>query len=132
MIELSLRVLALCLALSGAEMLHGIARVRFLVPKIGKRRAQQVSIVTGCLLAFFVCWWIVPTLGVTGRAPLLGLGLWLALYMASFDAAVGRLVMKRSWKVVAEDFNPFRGNYLLVGCIVLVFIPTVVMALAAP
>lgn len=129
MFELALRVLALCLALSGAEMLHGIARVRFLVPRVGKRRAQQVSIVTGCLLAFLVCWWIVPTLGVTGRAPLLALGLVLALYMASFDVAVARLAMKRPWRSVAEDFNPLRGNYLLVGCIVLVFIPTVVMTL---
>lgn len=129
MLELALRVVALCLALSGAEMLHGIARVRFLVPRVGKRRAQQVSIVTGCLLAYLVCWWIVPTLGVTGRGPQLGLGFVLALYMASFDAAVGRLVMKRPWAAVAEDFNPLKGNYLLVGCIVLAFIPTVVMTL---
>jgi len=111
-------------------MLHGIARVRFLVPRVGKRRAQQVSIITGTLLAFVVCLFIVPSVGVSGQAPLLALGFFLAVFMASFDVAVGRFLMKRRWAIIVEDFDPRKGNYLLFGLLALCFIPYFVIAMA--
>ena len=132
MAAFALRVFSLCLALASAEMLHGIARVRFVIPLLGKRRAQQVSIVTGTLLAFAVCYFMVPALGVSRPGPLLGLGLFLSAFMASFDAGVGRIVMRRKWSVIAEDFDPRKGNYLLFGLICLVVIPYAVMAIAPP
>jgi hypothetical protein len=52
--------------------------------------------------------------------------------MASFDAGVGRIVMRRKWSVIAEDFDPRKGNYLLFGLICLVVIPYAVMAIAPP
>jgi hypothetical protein len=39
--ELISRVLSLCLALAAAETLHGIVRMKCLVPRIGKVRAQR-------------------------------------------------------------------------------------------
>jgi hypothetical protein len=131
-LELAARILGLCLALAGAEMLHGIARVRLLVPRIGLRRAQQASIVTGSLLAFVVCRLFVPTLGLTEPGPLLAVGLFLAAFMASFDVLIARTLARRSWPAILEDFNPARGNYLLFGLTLLVFFPFLVMALAAP
>ncbi len=130
MLETAARVLGLCLALACAEMIHGIARVRFLLPRVGKRRAQRVSIVTGSLLAFVVCGLIVPTLGLSGPGPLLALGFFLSAFMASFDVAVGRILMKRRWAAVAEDFDPRKGNYLVFGLAFLVLIPYAVMAIA--
>ena len=128
MLEVLVRVLGICLALAGTEMLHGIARVRLLVPRVGKERAQQVSIVTGSLLAFLVCRLLVPSLGLTERGPLLILGLVLAAFMASFDVAVSRYLVKRPWSAVVDDFNPGKGNYLLFGLVLLTLFPSVVMA----
>jgi len=125
--ELILRVVALCLALASAETLHGIFRAAVLVPKVGKRQALKISIVTGSMLAFTVCFWLVPEMGLHQSWQLLALGLLLAGFMASFDIILAKLVLKLSWKKVFKDFDPRTGNYLLFGLIGLVFWPYVVM-----
>ncbi len=103
--------------------------MRFLVPRIGVKRAQRISIVTGSLLALMVCSVGVPGLGLHSRTSLLGLGLLLAAFMAAFDMLIGRLVARRSWKVVLQDFDPRRGNLLVFGLLVLVLAPLLVMGL---
>lgn len=127
--DLLLRVLSLCVLLASAETLHGIFRAAVIVPRIGKKRALKISIVTGSLLAFGVCYWQVPGLGLTATGPLMGVGLTLALFMASFDVVLGKLVMKRPWRKAFTDFDPRTGNYLVFGVLLLVMFPWVVMAI---
>lgn len=127
--ELALRLLSTCVALAGVEMLHGIVRVRLLVPRLGRARAQRVATFTGCLLAFCVCWLLVPTLGVHGRTPLLAVGLAFSAFMALFDVSVARWLMRRPWASIPEDFDPRRGNFLVFGLAFLVLAPSLVMAL---
>lgn len=127
--DLILRVLSLCLLLASAETLHGIFRAAVLVPRIGKKRALKVSIVSGSLLAFGVCYWQVPGLGLTAAGPLLGVGLTLALFMASFDVVLGKVVLKRPWRKAFTDFDPRTGNYLVFGVLLLAMFPWMVMHL---
>jgi hypothetical protein len=127
--DMFLQLAALCLLLASAETLHGIVRAAVLVPRIGQRAALQVAIVTGSLLAFGLCWWRVPAMGVTATAPLLAIGVALALFMAAFDVALARWLLKRSWPRVMEDFNPATGNYLLFGVLLLASFPWLVMRL---
>ena len=127
--DLLLRVLLLCVLLASAETLHGIVRAAVLVPRIGKKRALKVSIVSGSLLAFTVCWFVVPGMGIQGDGPLLGLGVTIALFMASFDVILGKLVLKRPWRKALDDFDPRTGNYLLFGVLLLTAFPWSVMAL---
>ncbi len=130
MLDLSVRVLSLCLALASAEMLHGIARIRYLIPRVGKRKAQKISIVTGTLLAFAVCYLFIPAMGLSTQFEAMALGALLAVYMASFDIAVGRFLMKRRWAQIADDFDPRKGNYLIFGLVSLLAIPYVVLQIA--
>ncbi|HOE41473.1 MAG TPA: hypothetical protein PLB25_07570 [Rhodoferax sp.] len=130
MFDISKRVFSLCLALASAEMLHGITRIRYLVPLVGKSNAQKISIVTGTLLAFGVCYVFIPAMGLTTRFSAIALGVFLAAFMASFDIAVGRLLMRRKWALIAEDFDPRKGNYLVFGLAALVAIPTFVLRIA--
>jgi len=127
--DLALRILALCVMLAAVETLHGIFRAAVLVPRIGKKTALKVAIVTGSLLAFGLCWWQVPLMGVTAAWPLIGIGGALALFMAAFDILLGHWLLKRPWSRAFEDFNPSTGNYLLVGILLLVFFPLIVMRL---
>lgn len=127
MFELILRVCCCCLALAGVETVHGIARMRLLVPRIGLQRAQRVSIVSGSLLAFAVCFLMVPPLGLRQRSQLLLLGAVLAGFMAGFDMIIGRYAARRPWSRVVEDFDPRRGNLLLFGLAFLVLCPLLVM-----
>lgn len=128
-LELLWRTACLCVALAGAETLHGIVRTVWLVPRIGKARALRLSIVTGTALAFGVCWLLVPglRLGTPWAHGLLGLVL--SLFMAAFDIAMGRWVMRRSWTKIWPDFDPRTGNLLVFGLAALMVIPSVVAVL---
>lgn len=123
------RIVALCVALAGAETLHGIARTVWLAPRIGKARATQWSVVSGTLLAWALCGLLVPAIGLQGFAQHLALGVGLAAFMAAFDIFIGRVVMRLKWPRIWRDFNPASGNYLSIGLALLVWAPVVVWAL---
>lgn len=124
-----LHVLSLCVALAGTETLHGIARTALLAPRVGKARAIRLSIVSGSLLAFAVCWWLVPGVGLATIAQHLALGVVLALFMAGFDLAMGLLLLRRTWRKVLADFDPRTGNLLVFGLALLAVMPAVVALL---
>ena len=124
--DLLIRIVSLCLLLASAETLHGIARTTLLVPRIGKDRAIRLSALTGTLLAFFICWWWVPGIGLRSAGAHLALGLGLAAFMAGFDVAIGRWLMRKSWAKIWPDFDPRSGNYLLFGLLGLCFMPLLV------
>jgi high-affinity Fe2+/Pb2+ permease len=118
-----LRIAALCVVLASAETLHGIARTTLIVPRIGKERAIKLSALTGTLLAFGICYLLVPGIGLQSAQSHLLLGVVLAVFMASFDIAVGKWLMHKAWAKIWPDFNPSTGNYLLYGLLSLCFIP---------
>ena len=125
-----LRTLALCVALAGTETLHGIVRTVWLVPRLGKERALKLSAFSGSLLALLVCCYFVPGLGLDRLPEQLLLGGLLAAFMASFDIAMGLLLMRKPFRKVATDFDPRSGNWLLFGLVALVFMPALAMAIA--
>jgi hypothetical protein len=129
MTEAIVKVVSLCLALAGVETLHGIFRAAVVAPRIGKKLALKASIVSGSALAFGVCYFLVPGIGVTTPAGLFAIGLILALFMASFDIALAKGLLNMPWAKVLRDFDPRSGNYLSLGLLLLVFIPYAVMQL---
>ena len=124
--ETILRTLALCLALAGAETLHGIARTVFLVPRVGKARALKLSILSGTAIAFGLGWVFVPGMGLSTLSGHLALGFVLAAFMAGFDLALGMLLLKRPLRKALEDFSPATGNLLVFGLAALITIPVLV------
>lgn len=124
-----IKLASLCILLAGAETLHGIARITIVVPKIGKRRANQLGVLTGTVLAFVVCYFMVPGLEIHGTRDLIFVGLTLSLFMATFDILLARFLAKKEWSAIAEDFKPSNGNYLILGLMALVVIPYAVIKL---
>lgn len=116
----------LCVVLAGAETLHGTARTILVAPRIGKERAHRLSIISGTALAFGICYLLVPGIGLRTVSSHLALGLVLALFMAFFDLAMGKLLLRRTWSKAFRDFDPRTGNLLILGLVALVVIPTVV------
>ncbi|HET8668789.1 MAG TPA: hypothetical protein VFM10_12470 [Terriglobales bacterium] len=129
--ETFIRIASLCVLLACAETLHGIARTVYVVPHMGKDRAIKLSALTGSILAFFICYVFVPTIGLTGANQHLTLGLFLATFMALFDLSMGLIVMRKSWRKVITDFDPRTGNYLVFGLAFLVLAPVLVYLLRA-
>jgi hypothetical protein len=121
-----LRILALCVLLAAAETLHGIVRTLWITPRIGKTLALRWSVVSGSLLALALCAWQVPDIGLRGDGAHLALGVALASWMAAFDVAIGRLLMRKAWHKIWPDFNPASGNYLLFGLVFLMLVPWMV------
>jgi len=124
--EAIIRIGALCIVLACAETLHGIARIKLIIPRIGKEKAIKLSAVTGTLLAFAICMVLVPDIGLQTAGAHLILGLTLAVFMAGFDIAIGKWLMRKSWAKIWPDFNPKTGNYLLYGLLALCLIPIAV------
>jgi O-antigen/teichoic acid export membrane protein len=124
-----IHIVALCVVLACAETLHGIARIKLLIPRLGKERAIKLSALTGTLLAFVLCWLLVPGIGLQGAGGHAALGPVLAVFMASFDIAIGKWLMHKPWHKIRPDFDPRTGNYLLFGLIALCGIPLAVWAL---
>lgn len=72
--DTAVHVLALCLALASVETLHGIERAALLVPRVGKKAALKISIVSESALALALCWAFVPRMGLRQPQELLALG----------------------------------------------------------
>ncbi len=124
-----LRIAALCVVLASAETLHGIVRTTIVTPLIGKDRAIKLSALTGTLLAFAICWWLVPAIELHSASAHLALGFLLAGFMAGFDLAIGRLLMRKSWSQLWPDFDPRTGNYLTYGLLALCFTPLIIWSI---
>jgi hypothetical protein len=121
-----IHAVALCIVLAGAETLHGIARTVLVVPRLGKERALKLSALSGSVLAFVICFFLVPGVGLRSFGAHLLLGVVIALFMAGFDIAIGRWLLRKAWRKIWPDFNPATGNYLSFGLLFLVFAPVLV------
>lgn len=110
-----LRIASLCVVLACAETLHGIARIKLLIPRVGKERAIKLSALTGTALALALCWLLVPGIGLNTPGAHLMLGVGLSAFMAGFDIAIGRWLMRKSLARIWPDFDPRTGNYLVFG-----------------
>jgi hypothetical protein len=123
------KVLCICIVTAAVETLHGIVRNTFVSPRIGHRLAKRLSLISGSLLAFGVCYLLVPWTGVGGTGQLLFMGVTIALFMLLFDIVLGRSVLKLPWKVVLADLDVLHGGYLLLGLAALAASPLAAMYL---
>jgi hypothetical protein len=106
-----------------AETIHGVLRVALLNPRVGDRRARQIAVFSGSTIILIIAWFLVPWIHATGDAELLAVGLVWLLFLLAFEVAVGRLLMRASWKRIASDFDIRRGGLLGIGMAVLLVAP---------
>ena len=124
MSTVSLRVdLLAWLGMMVLAIVNGIVRERWIAPRMSALAAHQCS--TLLLLAIlwlygeilFTCF----PLTSAGQAVSLGL-CWLLLTLA-FECGVGRLIGKRSWRSLMEEYNLLRGRLWLFIPLWLVLFP---------
>lgn len=122
---LFLRSVAVWLAVASAETLHGIARVRFLNPRVGDVRARRIGVASGSLIILGIALVSAPWIAARGTLQWLAVGLvWLALMLA-FDIGLGRWVFHLSWQRISADFNPLEGGWLAAGMAFLAAAPLI-------
>ena len=121
--------LAIGLLIALGEVLNGNVRVRLLHSRFGKKRAKLISLFSGTLIIYAICWLTLPWLAPSGYADCLQIGfVWLAIMLA-LDIYFGRYVFKLKWERVWDDFNPAKGNMLGLGMLLLFLSPLVIFKL---
>jgi len=119
------RAVTVWLILIAAEILHGIARGVFLVPRVGEFRSSQIGVFTGSLIILIVALVFVRWIGPSKTTGLLAVGvLWLGLTL-SFEILFGRLVVGASWERLAADYNLLEGGLLPIGMLILTLSPLI-------
>jgi len=118
-----LQVLGLFVLVASSEMLNGIARTLFLNRRVGAASAKRLSLLPALALCLLICFFYVPLLGIGTEGGLLLLGVALSIFMGLFDVAVGRLVVKKRWAAILDDFDIRKGNLLGVGLVAMAFCP---------
>ena len=126
MIYVIFKAFLVWMLIAGAEVLHGILRVRLLNRRVGDHRARQIAVFTGSGIILVIAWFTVPWLGASSGGQLFGVGLlWLVLMLA-FEIAFGRWVFRVSWQRIAAEFDFRKGGLLCIGMAVLLFAPLLV------
>jgi hypothetical protein len=117
--------LLIWLAIVGAETVHGVLRVQWLVPLVGDLHARQIAVFTGSWLIFGIAWLSIHWIGVRTTRSLLAVGAaWLALTLL-FEIGLGRGVFGYPWARILADYDPRQGGLLSLGMIFLVLVPLI-------
>ncbi len=104
-------------------IINGIVRERWIAPRMSALAAHQCS----TLLLLAILWLygeiLFTRLPLTSAGQAVSVGLcWLLLTLA-FECGVGRLIGKRSWRALLEEYNLLRGRLWLFVPLWLVLFP---------
>jgi hypothetical protein len=119
------RALAVFLIIVAVEVLHGVLRTWFLLPRVGDFVSRQIGVFTGSLLILAISIAAARWIGASRPAQLLAIGTLWALLMVAFEVALGRFAFGFPWSRIAEDFDVANGGLLPLGILVLALAPLV-------
>jgi hypothetical protein len=119
------RALVVFLLIASVEVLHGIARVLFIAPRLGDFPARQIAVFTGSALILLVAVATAKWIGATSRRQLAAIGLLWVLLMVGFEVTLGRFAFGLPWSRIGEDFDLAHGGLLPLGMLVLALAPLI-------
>jgi hypothetical protein len=106
-----------------AETIHGTARTLLLAPLIGDFRARQVSVFTGAVMIVLITFVFVRWLKGSSVFEFILIGMMWVILTVGFEILLGRFVLDISWDRIASDYDLFQGGLMLLGLIVMLFVP---------
>jgi len=121
--DLILRAGCVWLMIIVAEIIHGIARVRFLEPRVGDWRARQIAVFTGSVIVLTIAALTVSWIDPSSDKAALGVGLGWTVTTVVFELLFGRYVAGLSWQRLLADFNIVRGGMMPIGLLAMLLAP---------
>jgi len=106
-----------------AETIHGTARTLLLEPLVGDFTARQVSVLTGAAMIVVITFVFVRWLKGSDALDFILIGAMWVMLTVGFEILLGRLVLDISWERIASDYNLFQGGLMLLGLVVMLFVP---------
>jgi hypothetical protein len=120
MVYILFKAFLIWMLIAGAEVLHGILRVRLLNRRVGDNRVRQIAVFSGSGIFLGIAWFTVPWLGASSGGQLFGDEfLWLVLMLA-FEIAFGRWVFRVLWQRIAAKFDFRKGGLLSMGIFIII------------
>jgi hypothetical protein len=99
-----------------------------LAPLLGDLRARQISLISGLVIIFAITYAFIGWLRATTNCQLLLIGCFWAALTATFEVALGRLVLGYPWERIASDYNLARGGLMPLGLVLLTVVPLLASA----
>jgi hypothetical protein len=124
-----LRALVIWIIIIVAETFQGIARLRFLVRRMGDLRSRQLGVLTGSAVILIITWASLPWIDATNTVERLSVGILWCILTVLFDVLLGRFVARYPWKRILADFNVLKGGLLPLGLIVMMFAPLIMASI---
>ena len=80
-------------------------------------------------LIVVITWCLLPWVDPRSLVDCLQIGVVWTIIMIALDLSFGRYVFRLPWRKILDDFNPFHGNLLGIGVLLLFFCPSLVFIL---
>ncbi len=90
---------------------------------IGGKASLVLSGITLSFFIFGLVWLMIPFLNLRTPTPYLLVGLFWALLTLAFEFGFGHFVMKKPFAEIAQVFNIFKGNLMLLVILVTALSP---------
>ncbi len=117
-----LRAIAVWALLMSLEVVHGVARTRYLAPVVGDFQARQLAVFSGSLLILSIACLTIRWLRVISAGGLVSIGgMWMVLTLA-FEIGLGRR-LGYTWDRIASDYNLLDGGLMIIGLAVMAMAP---------
>lgn len=108
-----------------AEVIHGILRGLFLVPRVGLMRSSQIGVFIGMGIIFAITTLSIRRMGVHRRGELLCIGgIWLVLTVI-FEYTLGCVILGYPTARFLADYDIRHGGLMLIGMVFLFFAPLI-------
>jgi len=120
------RTVVIFLFIALGEILNGNLRVRLFIKLFGKKRAKFFSFLLGVTIIYSIGFLFLSWIGPMSYKDCFIIGLIWIFLMFLVDIYFAIIVFHKRWQVVIEDLNIFKGNYLGLGMILLLFCPIIV------
>ena len=102
---------------------NGIFRDKILVPNIGHSIALPLSGITLSVLVFLIAYFSVPFFGKNSGTTFLLIGLQWVLMTLFFEFIFGHYAAGKSWKILLQVFNIFKGDLFVIVLLVSLLSP---------
>jgi hypothetical protein len=117
------KALGIWLLLAAAAIGNGLLRESFLLPWLGNNAALPLSGISLAVFVFLIIYACLPIFGSQRKTYYLVIGLFWTVCTLLFEFGFGHYIAGKSWRDIAQVFNPEQGNLFSLVLLVILFSP---------
>ena len=104
-------------------ILNGFIRQKFIIPKVGDRKAHIIGTIIFLIVQFIVIFVYIKLVSANRILDLLAIGFFWLMLTILFEFGFGHYIMKHPWSKLLADYNIFKGRIWVLVLINNIFAP---------